>query len=124
RSDVRGGRGRAVGGVVGRVSSADGDAADRHALGRARVFIGKTGAAVAGAQAVARHAIIRECHRRVGRAVIDFVHAGGADHQRAGGDVRRRAGGGVGGVVGRVGATEADAARTYGLGHDHVVAAE
>src|SRR5439155_4330472 len=59
-----------------------------------------------------------------GRAVIDLVHAGGADRQRPRGDVRRRAGGGVGRVVGRIGATEGDAADTHGLGSADVFVGE
>src|SRR5439155_16356466 len=107
--------------VVGRIGAADGDAADVHALGCARVLVGKTGVAVAGAQAVADHAIIREGHRCVGVAVIDFVHAGGADDQRPRGDVRRGAGCGVGGVVGRIGAGHRDAADAHVLGRADVL---
>src|SRR5439155_23064577 len=90
--------GRGVDRVVGRVGAGHRDAADAHALGGARVFVGETGAAVAGAQTVASDAIIRKSHRPVGSAVINFVHAGGADHQRPRGDIRRRAGRGIGGV--------------------------
>src|SRR5439155_2463522 len=115
RSGVRRGRGRGVGGVVGRIRACHRNAADAHALGCARVFVGETGAAVAGAQGVARHTIIRQRHRRVGVAVIHFIRAGGGDRERARGDVGGGAGRGVGGVVGRISAADCDAVDAHRL---------
>src|SRR5439155_19842361 len=113
--------GRGVDRVVGRVGAGHRDAADAHALGGARVFVGETGAAVAGAQTVARHAIIRKSHRRGGGAVINFVHARGADDQGFGGDVCRGAGCSVGCVIGRIGAGHRDAAHAHALGRGNVL---
>src|SRR5207253_6707700 len=89
---------------------ADGDSADAHGLGRAYVLVGKTGAAVAGAQTVARDAIVGERHRRAGRPVITLIHSRGAHGQgpsRDGrGGVRR---GRAKLVVGRVRAAQTQA---------------
>src|SRR5207245_7643534 len=122
--DVRRGRGRGVGGVVGRIGAANGDAADSYGLGCARVLVGKAGSGVAGAQDIARHPIVRERHRRVGGPVINPVHARGAHSQRARRDVRRGRGRGVGGVVGRIGAADGDAADAHGLGRADVLVVE
>src|SRR5439155_10068958 len=86
RGDVRRRAGGGIGRVVGRVCTADRDAADTHGLGRTDVLVGETGAGVGGAQGVARQAIVREGDCRVGVAIIHLVRTVGAHAQRTRGD--------------------------------------
>src|SRR4029453_16497736 len=122
--DIGGGAGGAVKGVIGCVGSRQIDAADADGLVSADGFVGKTGAGVAGGEAVATDSIIGQGDGGGGGAVIDFVDARGADAQGAGGDVGGGAGGGVGGVVGRIGAADRDAADADSLGRADVLVGE
>src|SRR6185503_7021882 len=81
RGDIGGGGGRAIGGVIGRIGAADGDAADAGGLGNADVLVVETGAGVARSEAVTDQAIIRERARGGGGTIIDLVDSGGADGQ-------------------------------------------
>src|SRR6185295_14802661 len=121
RGDISRGAGGGVGGVVRRVRAADGDAADTHGIGGADILVGKTRAAVTGAQIVARDAVVGKGHRRAGAPVISLVYAQGAHHQRARGDVGGGGGGGVEGVVAGVRSGNGDAADAHVLGRADVL---
>src|SRR5262249_48811691 len=79
--DVGSGAGSRIDGVVGRVSSRHADTADADALGGPGVFVGETGAGVAGSEAVAGHLVLRESDCGAGRAVVSLIDTGGADRQ-------------------------------------------
>src|SRR5207244_475870 len=124
RGDISGRVGRGVGGVIDRVSAADRNAADADALGCANVWVGETGGGVGGRETVAGHAIVGEGDRGAGGAIIDLVYPGSCYAQRAGSDVGGGAGGGIGSVVARVNATDADAADTDAFGGAGILAGE
>ena len=119
--DVGGRTGGGVEGVVASVGAANGDAAYAHALGSPHVLVGKAGAGVAAAQAIARHPVVRKNHAGVGAAVIDLVDARGRHNEGARGDVGGRAGRGVRGVIGGIGAAEANAVDAHALDHSNVL---
>src|SRR5262249_41705358 len=87
RGDIGTGAGGSVGGVIGCIGAADGDATDADGLIGADVVIGETGAGVSVAQAVARHPVVRKGDGGRRRAIIDFVGPGGTDRQGPRGDV-------------------------------------
>src|SRR6185369_14072800 len=114
--DIGSGAGRGVGGIVGRIGAGDRDAADRDSLAGADVLVSETGAGVAGSEAVAGQAVVRERDGGAGGAVIDFVDRASRDAQGAGGDIGVGAGGGRSQlIVAGIGAAQAQAADRDGF---------
>src|SRR5204863_7508559 len=106
--------------VVGRIGACGGDAIDRHGFGSANVLIGEAGAGVAGREAVASHAVVRESDRGTGGAVIDFVGTGRRYAQGTGGDVSSGAGAGRSELI----VASVDAAQAQVGGRDGFVGAD
>src|SRR5262249_31190157 len=102
--------------VIACIGAAEGDAADTDRLGIADVLIGETGAGGSLAQAVARHAVVRECDGGGRGGIIDLVDTDGSYRQSPRGDVGRCARSTVSRVVGGIGAAEGDAADVDALG--------
>src|SRR5207249_2795372 len=116
--------GGGVGGVVGHIGARHRNAANSYGFSSTHGGIGESGAGVAGGQAISRQAVIRQSDGGGSRAVINFVDPRGADHQRSSCNISGGAGGRVGGVVGRIGAAESDAADADGLGRADVLVGE
>src|SRR5262249_55895 len=114
--DVGGSIGRGIERVIAGIGATQGDAADRDGLGRANVLVGKTGAGVAGGQAVTAQPVVGKSDRGAGGAVVDLVGAGGGYVQRASSDVGGGAGSRIGRIVGRIGAGNRDACDADALG--------
>src|SRR5262249_21430131 len=110
--------------VIGRVSAADRNAADADGFGRPDGGVGESGAGVAGGQAVASHAIVRQGDGGGSGAVINLVDPRGADHQRSGSNISGSAGRSIGRVVARISAAEADAADSHASRGADVLAGE
>src|SRR5579871_3148854 len=108
-SNVGRGSGRRVVRVISCVGAGDGDVRHGHGLGRSYVRIAKESVAVIG-EDVAFEAIVRECDRRLRRAVVDLVDAGGGDGQWSCRYVGRGGRGGVERVVRGVRSGDGDAA--------------
>ena len=124
RGDVGAGRGGGIEDVVRGVGPADGDAGDRDRLACADVLVIEGGTGVARAEDVTGDAVIADCHRGRGGAVVDLADALRRHGERPGGDVGGGRGGGVEGVVPGVGPADGDAGDRDRLGGADVLVGE